>query len=405
MPEAHEFDYQAAIDRLLHDFQPVKRLWPVGLRLLCWILFDATVAVLAARLSGAPLADTVRGADFYSSAIFGLAGVGAAWLALRSVVPGREPSFRELRTLLVGFSAATLIVPFAASASFRLFAGLDADLSSTWRWLGLAIVPWLGLLWAAWRGVPVRPGRTGALIGVAAACIALASDGLLFGDAASASATGVALFGAITIVWSTAAGAMWLNPARWWQQHFRARGPRPSAAVRFDTQWLMPLGLAASVLIMVFSLRANFAPEPNFDLAIASYDRSLRNFHPNVPSTTIDSVLIAYIESGMPAYMWDFGSQGFKLAGGRIERLSDGTPVAYTWFRGSRNGVICLLRKVAAFIPPAATNQERDRMLFYRYKGFSVCMINVGGYGNFVSVIVAPMPMKDFIALVSTATK
>jgi hypothetical protein len=32
-------------------------------------------------------------------------------------------------------------------------------------------------------------------------------------------------------------------------------------------------------------------------------------------------------------------------------------------------------------------------------------MINIGGYGNFVSVIVAPMPMKDFVALVTPPTE
>jgi hypothetical protein len=404
MSEAHEFDYLAAIGRLAHDFRPIKRLWPVGFRLLCWILFDAAVAVLVAILGGTSLAGVARVADFFSGAIFGVVGVGAAWLALRSAVPGREASLGELMLLLLAFGAAMVTALFE-SANFRFSAGFDGDLSSTWRWLGLATAPWLGLLCAAWRGVPVRPGRTGALLGLAAACIALVVDGLLFGDAASASATGVALFGVVIIVWSTAVGAIWLNPARRWKRYFRAWESPTLARFRVDTQWLLPVALAASVLIMTFSLRANFRPVPDFDLAIASYDRSLRDFHPNVPSASIDTVLTAYIENGMPAYMWDFGPEGFKLVGGRIERLPDGTPLAYTWFRGSHHGVMCLFRKVAVFIPPGATHQERDHMLFYRYKGFSVCMINVGSYGNFVSVIVAPMPMKDFIALVTTATK
>jgi hypothetical protein len=33
----------------------------------------------------------------------------------------------------------------------------------------------------------------------------------------------------------------------------------------------------------------------------------------------------------------------------------------------------------------------------------SVCLINVGGYGNFISVIAAPMPMKQFERLALAA--
>jgi hypothetical protein len=47
--------------------------------------------------------------------------------------------------------------------------------------------------------------------------------------------------------------------------------------------------------------------------------------------------------------------------------------------------------------------EERRHLLFYRYRDFSFCLINVGGYGNFISVIAAPMPLKRFEHLVLAA--
>ena len=114
-------------------------------------------------------------------------------------------------------------------------------------------------------------------------------------------------------------------------------------------------------------------------------------------------MLTAYVEHGMPAYMWDFGGQGFKLAGGRFEHLSDGTPVTYTWFRGAQGGVMCMFKQTDRFNPPSADHEEHHHLLFYEYRGFSVCLINVGGYGSFIGVIVAKLPMKRFMPLVLAA--
>jgi hypothetical protein len=141
---------------------------------------------------------------------------------------------------------------------------------------------------------------------------------------------------------------------------------------------------AAGLLLLV--LRVGISGNervPDFDLAIDNYQQSLTNFRPNVPSSSLATVLTAYIERGMPSYMWDFGPQGFKLVGGRFERLADGTPITYTWFRGTKAGVMCMFKQVSGFEPPAAIHHERDHLLFYRYRGYSVCLINVGGVRRF----------------------
>jgi hypothetical protein len=136
---------------------------------------------------------------------------------------------------------------------------------------------------------------------------------------------------------------------------------------------------------------------------IDSYQRSVREFRSNVLSGSIESVLTAYVGHGMPAYMWDFGPQGFKLLGGRWQPLTDGTPATYTWFRGGKSGVICMMRQTDGFDPPPGGREVHQGVLFYRYHGFSLCLMNIGGYGNFVSVIAAPIPMRQFVPLVLRA--
>ena len=115
-------------------------------------------------------------------------------------------------------------------------------------------------------------------------------------------------------------------------------------------------------------------------------------------------MLTAYVENGMPTYMWDFSRQGFKFVGGRFEHLPDGAAVTYTWFHGAQSGVMCMFRQTDGFKAPPGTHQKRQHLLFYRYRGFSVCLINIGGYGSFLSVIVAQMPMDRFMPLVLAAT-
>jgi hypothetical protein len=400
MPEQSEIDYGVLIDRLIEDFGPVKRLWPVSIRLVVWILIEATILGVATLFKGSADAAGVFYFRNYGldAGAFLLASIAAASIALRNSIPGRETNASELILLVVGIIAAAAIVQFEPLPGTLLSS--DAFRSALGHQLAFAALPWVALFWAARRAMPLRPRLTGGIIGVAASSFAIAA-GLVCGPIYSI--TWELLAGAIVTALSAAAGAVWLNRERVWCKDSALSAASPTETGWFGTRVVFPVAAALAVGLLLLVLRAGSGvsqPVPDFDLAIANYQQSLTNFRPNVPSSTIGTVLTAYIEDGMPSYMWDFGPLGFKLVGGRFEHLPDGTPVTYTWFRDTRTGVMCMFKQVSGFQAPPVIHIERDHLLFYRYRGYSVCLSNVGGYGDFVSVIVSPMPMKSFMRMV-----
>jgi hypothetical protein len=410
MSEAHEIGYDVLIDRSIKDFQPAKRLWPVPIRVALWILLEGIIVVLAAAFSSSALMlglihDPGRALGI-AALVF--ASIGAAFLALRSAIPGREATTAEL-LLLATAIIGTILVSVESRASVNAFVELfHSGLSAALQIVSFAALPWLVLFWAVRRGVSLDPGKSGGLIGAAAFSFALAAVRLVSKSNEMSLITWQVLLAFVGAVSSSLAGIFWLNPSRLWRQDRVSAKVEHSRLVRRDLGSVaFPLAAAASLALLIIVLRSgreNIAAIPDFDLAIASYEKSLANFSPNVPSSSVDTVLTAYVEKGMPAYMWDFGPAGFRLVGGRFDRLSDGTPVTYTWFHGRNGGVMCMLRSTNEFRPPSLAHEENRHLFFYNYRSFSVCLINVGGYGNFVSVIVAPFPMTVFMGLVLSAT-
>ena len=398
MSLGHEIDYDALIDRAIKDFEPVKRLWPVGTRLFFWILLESAILALTGAFLGYyPLpAETGKTGLILSLGLPIFASIVAAFFALRGAVPGREVSSRESMQLLAVVCGA-LLIPDGTSALTE--GGISAV-----ELFGLASLPWSVLFWVVRRGVPLQPEKTGVIIGLAAFSFALAV--LRFIDYENGFANQIIWLGVCGILFTVAsalAGRLWLDWIDRWQQS-PAPGEVRAATPWLDARTVFPIAIAGSVVALILVLQGGrhpFVPIRDFDLTIDNYERSLAGgFRSNVPSPSIDSMLTAYVEHGMPAYMWDFGPEGFKLVGGRWEPLPDGTPVTYTWFRGAEGGVICMIRQVEEFNPPSAAHEEHHRLLFYRYRGFSLCLINICGYGNFICVIAAPMPMKQFVGLI-----
>jgi Negative regulator of sigma F len=400
MAELSEIDYRVLIDRLIQDFRPVKRLWPVRIRLLLWILLEAAIVAVAMLLNGPSDATAVVYFHNYGmdAAGFFLVSIAAAWMALRNSIPGRETSATELILLAVGIIAAAMIVQFEPLTQTLLSS--DDFRSALGRQLTFAALPWITLFWAARRAMPLRPRLTGGMIGIAASSFAVAAE-LFSGPAYPI--TWELLIGTILTGLLVIAGVAWLDSERLWRKDGALSADRLAESAWLGARVVFPVAAALAAGLLLLVLKAGTGadrPVPDFDLAIANYQQSLTNFRPNVPSGSLEAVLTAYIERGMPSYMWDFGPQGFKLVGGRFEHLANGTPVTYTWFRGPKAGVMCMFRQTSGFQAPDATHAERGHLLFYRYRGYSVCLINVGGYGDFVSVIVSPISMKPFMRMV-----
>jgi hypothetical protein len=406
MSPGYEIDYEALIDHSIRDFQPVKRLWPPGARLVCWMLLEAAILSLAFWVRGYDNLRTLfhNSGQVVAAGLFISASIATAFLALKSAIPGRELTWPQLAIALATVAAAFGFEPAAGGPFNEILAAAPTLL----QLFSLAALPWLALFWAVRRGVPLQPEVTGAAVGLAAVCFALALCEII-SQPVRLSSSGIVLGLGCTavILLSAFAGWFWLNWIARWQQKPVVAEVSASKGVAFNGGTVFPLALGASIVALLFVLKGpgqQIARIPDFDLAIESYERALADFRPNVPSTSMETMLTAYVEHGMPAYMWDFGPEGFTLVGGRWDRLPDGTPVTYTWFRGAKGEVMCMFKQTEAFNPPLIAHDEHHRLLFYRYRDFSLCLINVGGYGNFISVIAAPIPLKQFERLVLAAT-
>ena len=404
MSARHEIDYGTLIDRLITDFRPAHRLWPTSARLVCWILFEAAILILAVAVRGyGNLRELSHNPEqLIGTGLFLSASIAAAFLALKSAIPGRDLTWPQM-----GIAIASVVAAFPFEPGGKPSEILETMPILMPQLFGLAALPWLCMFWAVRRGIPLQPEVTGAATGIAAFCLAAALHPIITGPArVPGSGAALALSCTIAIVLSALAGRLWLNWIGRWQQEGVATELSAWNWAAFSSRAVFPLALSAAGAAFIFVLRGAGSPiahVPEFDLAIDSYERALEGFHPNVPSTSMDTMLTAYVDHGMPAYMWDFGAEGFKLVGGRWDPLPNGTPVTYTWFRGAKDGVMCIFKQTEAFNPPGITHDERHHLLFYRYRDFSLCLINVGGYGNFISVIAAPMPLTQFEHLVLAA--
>ncbi len=411
MAETREYPYSALIDQLAGELRPVKRLWPVRKKLCLWVVLETAILLLASGMMGrAGFSAAIHGINAAPIAMLLAASVVAAGLALRGAVPGRDAARGELGLLALAILVAGAGIHCGGQADAIGFAILSsAGWNSILSVLGWAALPWMALVIAVGRGIALHPARTGGLIGVAAFSFAIAADRFVsHWSGAPCPEVWSLILGLVATTLSAWAGRAWLNPVRVWRSDTGASEGSPSPSAWWEINFWYPLALAASIAMLIVTLHSssdNFAPVPNFDLAIESYEQSLTSFRSNVPSGSIDTVLAAYIEHGMPSYMWDFGPEGFKLVGGRIDQLPDGTPVSYTWFRKQKTGVMCMFRATVGFKPPALAHGHRDEMLFYRYRGFSICLLNLGNYGTFISVIVSPMPMTEFQRMVLASAR
>ncbi len=151
-------------------FRPSARLWPVGARLALWVSVEVAIALAVAMF--APRHDLYSrlGTFLYACeiALFIAAGILAAEIALRSAIPGRKVRGAEMAAFVALTASAVILVASAPGSTTPWSDFLAAGERCLACTFALAAVPWGVLLILARRGVALREGLTGSMIGAAA---------------------------------------------------------------------------------------------------------------------------------------------------------------------------------------------------------------------------------------------
>jgi len=181
-----------------------------------------------------------------------------------------------------------------------------------------------------------------------------------------------------------------------------ARGGRDRAA-RYSirrARVVLPTAIAAVAVFAFVILHGPGGPPsahaiPPFDVAIQHFDHFDQRFEPNIKSALPADLSDAYMDHQLPGFLWNFQHSGYKLMGGRIDRLEDGSSVAYTFYRGDSGSILCTYMKSHGLQPPDGETQEISGHHCYRYKGYSVCLSYP--HGDFICILVSRRPMKEFM--------
>jgi hypothetical protein len=170
-------------------------------------------------------------------------------------------------------------------------------------------------------------------------------------------------------------------------------------SIRRARVWV-PTAIAAMAVFAFVILHGAGGPPsahaiPPFDVAIEHYEHFDQRFEPNIKSTLPADLSDAYMDHQLPGFLWNFQHIGYKLMGGRIDRLEDGSSVAYTFYRGDNGPILCTYMKSHGLQPPGGEIQEIGGHHCYQYKGYSVCLSYP--HGDFICILVSRRPMKEFM--------
>ncbi len=173
----HAARHRALVERMVAELRPVRRLWPLSLRLALWIALEACLLLFAIHHSKrTDLAQQV-GDSWYLLSVgsAAAAGIVGAALALRSAIPGREPRASELTLLLMLTVASVLaLLHYPINAAVPMGTFIATGVGCAIAIASLASLPLLALLWAMRRGAPLERGIDGALAGAGAFLFAFA---------------------------------------------------------------------------------------------------------------------------------------------------------------------------------------------------------------------------------------
>jgi hypothetical protein len=167
----HEAHHRALVSRLAGEIIPRRPLWPVSARLTLWMLIEVGILTwVIGHATNNFVARLTHPAYCIEIVLFATAAIICAALALKSAIPGRILSAKEV-TMAASLAMAGTVVfimaqPIATSDPLGDFArngwrcAVDTVLFGT--------LPWLGLWWLVKRGASMNGWLSGLLAGAGA---------------------------------------------------------------------------------------------------------------------------------------------------------------------------------------------------------------------------------------------
>src|SRR5271155_3031216 len=210
----HEERHRALVERLAANLRPVRRLWPVSVRLRLWLVLQLALLVWVASHTPNDFMSKLAGPRYLLEVVlFAGSAILAAVMAFRGAIPGRPVRISELAIAVVALAAGTaLLMTQPLRTAYPLSQFIDVGRICALETCLLAAVPWVGLWWAVRRGAPMRAWTTGLAVGAAAALFSFALMRLKCPNDERLHLLTWHLMPAIIIVLlSTLAGALWLR--------------------------------------------------------------------------------------------------------------------------------------------------------------------------------------------------
>jgi anti-sigma factor RsiW len=173
-----------------------------------------------------------------------------------------------------------------------------------------------------------------------------------------------------------------------------ARTPRTRTLVSRSIP-IAAVALAATLAAIIFNFNFRMQPtdNPAFDAAIASYVDSEKQFVPTVGVKSSDELAIALINQFGVPLVWDFSAIDLTSRGGRIDKLPDGNPFAYSLYKGAKGSLLCIITRKEGFHFPPGDKVVKGIHL-YSYRGYSVAATD--RYSVFC-VMVSNLPVEDLV--------
>lgn len=173
----HEEHHRVLVERLASNVAPVRRLWPIGVRLALWLAVEAVVLVwVVANTRNNFVPKLVLPTYLLELVSFSLAAVFSARMALKSAIPGRSvrPAEAGFIISLVLAGSALFIFARPIDTSGLLSEFIRTGMRCACDTCALAFLPWLALWLAVRRGAPMHGGIAGMWVGAGALSFAFA---------------------------------------------------------------------------------------------------------------------------------------------------------------------------------------------------------------------------------------